>query len=82
MMFDVFVFDRCRSLYDWLPLLDSYGDTFGVLEKQIIIRSCIDSITKQTRETIPYSYYGASLVCINEESGAFPIPEMPPRNNL
>lgn len=81
MMFDVFVFDRCRSFYDWLPMLESYGNDLTVPERQVIARSCIDSIGKQRRWIIPYTYFGSALIGESERSWA-EFPYFPPRCNI
>ena len=62
MYLDIFVFDSCRSLYDWLPMLDLYGEYLSSIERQIIIRSCIDAIKKQCHYSSFYSYFGAHLI--------------------
>ncbi|BCO13735.1 hypothetical protein RIMD111065_20910 [Aeromonas hydrophila] len=62
MYLDLFVFDRCRALYDWIPMMNLYGEDFKNIERQIIIRSCIDAITKQNHYSAYYSYYGANLI--------------------
>ena len=81
MMFDVFVFDRCRAFYDWLPMLELYGNDLTVLERQIIARSCIDSIGKQRRWIIPYTYFGSALIGELERSWAN-FPYLPPREDI
>jgi hypothetical protein len=35
MHIDAFTFDRCRGLYDYLPMIDMYGDTFKKLLPQM-----------------------------------------------
>ncbi|MDL9988812.1 hypothetical protein [Providencia rettgeri] len=62
MYLDIFVFDSCRSLYDWLPMLDLYGEYLSSIERQIIVRSCIDAIKKQCHYSSFYSYFGAHLI--------------------
>lgn len=62
MYLDMFVFDDCRSLYDWLPMVDFYGKDTATIERQIIIRACMDAITKQNHYSSFFSYYGANLI--------------------
>lgn len=65
MYLDMFVFDNCRSLYDWLPMVDLYGKDTATIERQIIIRACMDAITKQNHYSSFFSYYGANLIGVN-----------------
>ncbi len=43
---DVFVFDQCRYLYDFLPTLDLWELFFQNLPKQTIVRGCIDGMRR------------------------------------
>lgn len=43
---NVFVFDQCRYLYDFLPTLDLWESFFKNLPNQTIIRACIDEIRR------------------------------------
>jgi hypothetical protein len=70
MLVDVFLFDKCRALYDWLPMLELYDKDLTVLERQIVIRSCLDAIGKQTRWILPQIFSGSNLICINERDWA------------
>jgi len=65
MYLDMFVFDNCRALYDWLPMINLYGKDIATIERQIIIRACMDAITKQNHYSSFYSYFGANLIGIN-----------------
>ncbi len=62
MMVDVFVFDRCRAFYDWLPTIEYYGKDLAVPERQIITRACLDAIEKQTRWPLSGFYSYSSLI--------------------
>ncbi|WP_288390403.1 hypothetical protein [uncultured Acinetobacter sp.] len=64
MYLDLFVFDNCRALYDWLPMLNLYGKDMATIERQIIVRACMDAITKQNHYSSFFSYYGANLIGI------------------
>lgn len=64
MYLDLFVFDNCRSLYDWLPMLNLYGKDMATIERQVIVRACMDAITKQNHYSSFFSYYGANLIGI------------------
>jgi len=43
---DVFIFDQCRYLYDFLPTLDLWQSFFQNWTKQVIVRGCIDGIRR------------------------------------
>lgn len=67
MYFDIFTLDRCRSLYDWLPIIEYYGDDLSCLERQIVSRMCIDAIGKHTIFNLNQQYYGSALIGLNEK---------------
>ncbi|MEW7850518.1 hypothetical protein AB2N08_17650 [Massilia aurea] len=67
MYLDMFVFDNCRSLYNWLPMINLYGQDMASIERQIIVRSCMDAITKQNHYSAFFSYYGANLIGVNSK---------------
>lgn len=64
---DAFTFDRCRSLYDFLPMIDMYGDVLENLPPQMIVRNCIDAIHKEIRWPLANLYYGSNVACINDD---------------
>jgi hypothetical protein len=68
MFVDVFTFDRCRALYDWLPMIEFYADNLMSIEKQIVVRSCIDAIRKESTYTIDNLYLGSNLIGFGEKS--------------
>ncbi|KOH43486.1 class I SAM-dependent methyltransferase [Sunxiuqinia dokdonensis] len=43
---NVFIFDQCRYLYDFMPTLDLWESFFQNLANQTIIRGCIDGIRR------------------------------------
>ena len=43
---NVFIFDQCRYLYDFMPTLDLWENFFENLPNQVIIRGCIDGIRR------------------------------------
>ena len=43
---NVFVFDQCRYLYDYLPTIDLWQSFFQNYASQIIVRGCIDQIRR------------------------------------
>ena len=68
MCVDIFTFDQCRSLYDWLPMIEYYGDDLKIIERQILTRSCIDAIAKHSLHILENQYFGAAIACINDRS--------------
>lgn len=68
MCVDIFTFDQCRSLYDWLPMIEYYGEDLKILERQILTRICIDAIAKHSLHILENQYFGAHIVCINDRS--------------
>ncbi|WP_292391615.1 hypothetical protein [Methanosarcina sp. UBA5] len=68
MFVDIFTFDRCRALYDWLPMVEFYADNLMSIEKQIIVRSCIDAIRKESTYIIDNLYLYSNLIGFGEKS--------------
>ena len=66
MCLDIYTFDRCRSLYDWLPMIEYYGNDLSIVERQMITRMCIDAIGKHVIWILPELYFGSALVGVNE----------------
>lgn len=70
MYLDSFVLDQCRSYYDWLPMIELYGQDLMSTERQLISRICMDAICKCRDNFVPQLYAGANLIRFNEESWA------------
>lgn len=68
MCLDIFTLDQCRSFYDWLPMIEYYGDDLANIERQMISRICVDAISKHTIHFLERQYFGAAIVGINEFS--------------
>lgn len=66
MCLDIFTLDQCRSFYDWLPMIEYYGDDLAKIERQMISRICVDAINKHTIYYLERQYFGAAIVGINE----------------
>lgn len=81
MVSDLFVMDRCRSLYDWLPFFEFYEEELSIIEKQIIARSCIASIGSQRRWVDSTLYFGSALIGMYEKSWNV-FPSFPSRIDL
>lgn len=82
MYLDAFTFDRCRALYDALPMVDMYGDVLGNLFPQMMARCCIDAIGKQARWPLANLYFGSNVVCVNEDVDGAEFAEFQARINL
>ena len=66
MCIDVVTLDKCRALYDWIPMLEYFIHDMQDVNRQMITRMCIDAIDKQLLHIVDEIYYGAALVGINE----------------
>lgn len=66
MCLDIFTLDKCRALYDWIPMLEYFIHDMQNHNRQMITRMCIDAIDKQLLHIVDEVYYGAALVGINE----------------
>ncbi|MCD0476756.1 hypothetical protein LPB87_20375 [Flavobacterium sp. EDS] len=67
MCLDIFTFDQCRSLYDWLPMIEYYGDDLKNTERQMMSRICMDAIGKHSLHILQRQYYGSALIGIGEK---------------
>ena len=70
MCLDIFTFDQCRALYDWLPMVEYYGSDLKILERQIMTRICMDSIKKHNLHILGKLYFGAALIGLYEREWA------------
>lgn len=66
MCIDILTLDKCRALYDWMPMLEYFVYDMKDNNRQMITRMCMDAIDKQLLHIVEESYYGAALVGINE----------------
>ena len=66
MCMDIFSLDKCRALYEWLPMVEHYNAMITNPERQLIARICIDAIRKHTRQEIQRQYYGGALIGVND----------------
>ena len=49
MFLDMFVFDECRYLYDWMPTIDNFLHSIEDIERQFVFRFALDGINRHTR---------------------------------
>ena len=47
MCIDVVTLDKCRALYDWIPMLEYFIHDMQNVNRQMITRMCMDAIDKQ-----------------------------------
>ena len=66
MCLDIFTLDKCRMLYDTLPLVEYLGSDASDATRQMIERMAVDTIDKHSIRMIDELYYGAALVGIGE----------------
>ncbi|EHL2495639.1 hypothetical protein KDF72_002691, partial [Enterococcus faecalis] len=68
MNIDIFTFDSCRAIYDWYPLFEMYENNINLLEKQIILRICLDLINGKQTTWAPIRNYqdACNMIAVNE----------------
>lgn len=79
MFSNVFIFDQCRYLYDYLPTLDLWENYFENYAHQTIIKGCIDGIHRN------HLNLNSSLFTwgfMEDIYGKFGAPSLPKRINL
>ena len=69
MYVDIFTFDACRAIYDWLPLFELFENNIQINEKHIIFRCCIDLISGKQCLCAPIGnyIYPCNSLAINED---------------
>lgn len=74
---DLFVFDECRYLYDWMPTIDMFENSVTVTERQLILRFVLDGLSKH-RFYYNQEFLSGTAVVSNSEPG-FEVKELLPR---
>ncbi len=74
---DLFVFDECRYLYDWMPTLDMFENSVTVMERQLILRFVLDGLSKHRFYYNQEFLYGTAVVSNHVEG--FEVKELQPR---
>ncbi len=64
MFLDMFVFDECRYLYDWMPTLDNFLHSIEDIERQFVFRFALDGINRHTRWY--FEEYFAGTACVEK----------------
>ena len=74
---DIFTFDKCRAFYDWLPMIEFYGEDLKQIDRQMLARICVDAISKHSLHILEQQYYGSALIGANEQdwSKNFELPD-------
>ncbi len=62
MFLDLFVFDECRYLYDWMPTLDNFIHSIEDIERQLVFRFALDGINRHTRWYFEEYFSGTACV--------------------
>lgn len=70
MFTDLFVFDQARYLYDLLPTLPFFEETFSV-PQQLVLRVCMDAIRRHAHFGCPDLFYMSDLAASGEEGFAY-----------
>jgi len=70
MFVDMFLFDKCRYFYDWIPTVFLLPEMMLDVEKQLVTRIVIDIISKHYRYVLPEVFWGAALIGMNEKQWA------------
>ena len=62
MFLDLFVFDECRYLYDWMPTIDNFIHSIEDIERQLVFRFALDGINRHTRWYFEEYFSGTACV--------------------
>lgn len=72
---DVFVFDQCRYLYDFLPSVDLWASFFENKANQTIMRGCIDEIRRNHLDLNSSLFKWGFIECMNDEFSSADLAE-------
>lgn len=61
MFMDLFLFDECRYVYDWLPTLDMLEKGLEKIQRQLIYRFALDALSKHRRWYNSEFFYGTAV---------------------
>lgn len=67
MFTDVFVYDECRYIYEWLPTIDLIKNAFNDVSWQYTFRFALDGLIKQRLKYNNEYFYKGSVVNHNHE---------------
>lgn len=81
MFTDLFVFDKCRYLYDWIPTVDLFTEGFKKFEIQLISRIIINRFNKiLNRAFSPIFEFGNLFGFYEEKNFGYSTKDIPKRN--
>ena len=64
MFTDLFVFDECRYLYDWMPSIGMIKESLlKDINRQLIFRFVLDGVSRHNRRLIDELFYGTAAIC-------------------
>ena len=68
---DVFLLDRCRSFFDYVPSVDLMPSFFEAASRQLVLRACIDQIGWHdfSSDVTPFTF--SALGGIGEHAAAY-----------
>lgn len=78
---DLFVFDQCRSFFDWFPTVQACPSRFESVAFQIVARSLIDRMSWPNFYNTAKPFKWAAIGGIGETPAAKPLP-IPKRKNI
>jgi hypothetical protein len=70
---DLFVFDQCRSFFDWFPTVQACPSRFRSITFQIVARCLIDRLSWSHFYNTAKLFHGAAIGGIGETSAAKPL---------
>ncbi len=77
MFTDMFVFDECRYLYDWMPTMDMLENNLADLDIQLSFRFILDGISKHSRWYNTEFFSGTAI--ISQDQKGFEAKNLKPR---
>jgi hypothetical protein len=70
---DLFVFNQCRSFFDWFPTVQACPSRFDSVPVQIVARCLIDRLHWANYYNTAKPFRGAAIGGIGETSAANPL---------
>lgn len=80
MFLDMFVFDECRYVFDWLPTIDMFEHGISDMSRNLIFRFGLDGISKHNHWYNTEYLSGTAVTSMFEDhTGNFDVHELEPR---
>lgn len=67
MFLDMFVFDECRYIYDWMPTIDMFENGISDMDRQLILRFALDGLSKHNHWYNPEYLSGTAVISMDEK---------------